>query len=148
MQSPQITVLYHANCSDGFGAAYAAWKKFGDAATYHAAHYGEEPPDVAGKVVFILDFSYSRDTLKAMIEAASSLTVLDHHKTAQADLEGLPGVYFDMTKSGAVMAWEFFHPDKQVPEFLRYIQDRDLWNWKLPPQQRILSSVLNRSQGV
>ena len=28
-----IVVIYHADCRDGFGAAYAAWKKFGDRAT-------------------------------------------------------------------------------------------------------------------
>jgi hypothetical protein len=37
MQETPLTdtvVIYHADCRDGFGAAYAAWKKFGDNASY------------------------------------------------------------------------------------------------------------------
>ena len=29
-----IVVIYHGRCRDGFAAAYAAWKKFGDKASY------------------------------------------------------------------------------------------------------------------
>lgn len=28
---------------------------------------------------------------------------------------------------GAVLAWEFFNPQSQLPKFLSYIEDRDLW---------------------
>ena len=50
-------IIYHANCSDGFGAAYAAWKCLGNKAIYHAAKHGSSPPNVAGKNVAILDFT-------------------------------------------------------------------------------------------
>ena len=33
-------VIYHANCNDGFGAAYSAWKLLGNRAEYHAASHG------------------------------------------------------------------------------------------------------------
>lgn len=35
-------VLYHANCADGFGAAFAAWLKLGDEAEYVACSYGKQ----------------------------------------------------------------------------------------------------------
>ncbi len=35
-------VIYHANCADGFGAAFAAWLKFGDEAEYVPFKYGED----------------------------------------------------------------------------------------------------------
>lgn len=120
-------ILYHANCDDGFGAAYAAWLKFGDESTYIPVQYGqpmpELPPDHA---VYILDFSYPRDVLLA-VDEWREIKVLDHHKTAQEDLKGLAFATFDMEKSGAVLAWEYFHPGRPVPTLLRYVQDRDLW---------------------
>ena len=53
-------ILYHKGCSDGFGAAWSAWKKFGSKAQYIAVKYDEEPPkNLSGKTVYILDFCYS-----------------------------------------------------------------------------------------
>ena len=37
-----------------------------------------------------------------------------------------------MSKSGATLSWEFFHPGKEAPKFIQYITDRDLWKWELP----------------
>ena len=51
-------VIYHANCNDGFGAAYGAWKLLGNRAEYFACKHGDAPPDVKGKRVVILDFSF------------------------------------------------------------------------------------------
>ena len=68
------TVIYHASCTDGFGAAYAAWKCLGNKAQYYACAHGTEPPDVTGKVVAILDFSFNNSTTKKMIEDAQSQT--------------------------------------------------------------------------
>jgi oligoribonuclease NrnB/cAMP/cGMP phosphodiesterase (DHH superfamily) len=125
-------VIYHANCSDGFGAAYAAWKCLGKKSQYHPAKHGSSPPDVTGKNVAILDFSYDNITTKAMIEEANSLIVIDHHKSAMVELHDISNTRFDMTKSGAILAWEFFHPGKEAPKFIQYIEDRDLWKWELP----------------
>jgi len=77
----------------------------------------------------LVDFSYPRTTLLEMHAVADSLVVLDHHKTAQADLEGLDFAHFDMDRSGAVIAWEYFHPDIPVPYAIKLIQDRDLWRF-------------------
>ena len=46
MMDPQSVnvVIYHANCNDGFGAAYSAWKLLGNRAEYHAASHGAPPP--------------------------------------------------------------------------------------------------------
>lgn len=130
--SKDILVLYHANCLDGFGAAYAAWRKFGDIAEYIPVNYGQEPPDVTDKIVFIVDFSYSRDTLFSMKEKCKDVVVLDHHKTAQTDLDGVPFALFDMEKSGCQLAWEYFHPGFNMPTALFYIKDRDLWQLTSP----------------
>tara|TARA_Y100000310_G_scaffold63424_1_gene58828 strand:- start:893 stop:1816 length:924 start_codon:yes stop_codon:yes gene_type:complete len=124
-------IIYHADCSDGFGAAYAAWKLLGNRAEYYACKHGSPPPDVSGKVVAILDFSFDNTTTKKMIEDSEGLIVIDHHKSAIVELHDISNTHFDMTKSGAMLSWEFFHPGKEPPKFIRYIQDRDLWKWEL-----------------
>mgnify|MGYP003627262561 CR=1 FL=1 len=125
-------VIYHANCSDGFGAAWAAWKLLGNKAEYYAATHGEPPPDVVGKHVAILDFSYSNDVVKQMIKKSNSLIIIDHHKSALIELHDITDTIFDMNQSGAMLSWKYFHPGKEAPKFVRYIEDRDLWKWDLP----------------
>lgn len=143
-------VLYHANCTDGMGAYYAAWRKFGDKAQYFPVSYKEEPPVMVAPTgeeenVYIVDFSYSAAVLRDMAEVYDKIVILDHHKTAQEDLKDLkiPNVeiVFDMNRSGAVIAWDYFHPDKPAPELLKYVQDRDLWKFELPYSREITAAL-------
>ena len=125
-------VLYHANCNDGFGAAYSAWKLLGNRAEYIPCSHGAPPPDITGKKVVCLDFAYNNATTKKLIEEADAFLIIDHHKSAMVELHDIANTKFDMSKSGAMLAWEFFHPGKEPPKFIQYIQDRDLWKWELP----------------
>ena len=125
-------VIYHSNCSDGTGAAWAAWKLLGDRAEYVAASHGESPPDVRGRRVAILDFSYSNSVIKQMVKDADALVVIDHHKSAMVELHDVNCTIFDMKRSGAMMSWNFFHPGKEPPQLIKLIEDRDLWKWELP----------------
>ena len=140
-------VIYHGpGCMDGAGAALAAWKKLGDEAEYRPAQYGDPPPtdeEVRGREVFILDFSYPRAELLRLCRAATSLLVIDHHKTAQEDCENLRFCIFDMKLSGAVLAWLHFH-DELAPLLLQYIQDRDLWKWELPRSREVSAALAAR----
>lgn len=139
--------IYHANCTDGFAAAWAVRKHFGDGnVDFHAGRYGEPPPDVTGRRVIIVDFSYKRDVLLTMMEQAHGLIILDHHKSAQEDLHGLGlGAFsrFDMNKSGAMLAWEYFHPGDTPPLLFDYIQDRDLWQFKLPSTREVTAALFS-----
>ena len=125
-------VIYHAACTDGFGAAYSAWKCLGNKAIYCSAKHGTPPPDVTGRNVAILDFSYDNKTTKKMISDAENLIIIDHHKSAVVELHDIPNAHFDMAHSGARLAWDYFHPGKDAPRFINYIEDRDLWKWELP----------------
>lgn len=146
-----VTIFYHADCIDGFGAAYAAWCRFGGTASYRALHHGEpwEIADVAGHDVFILDFSFNPEALEAMASTARSVTQIDHHASARqawseklaAGVDGLAAyrhptlpltVTFDLEKSGARLAWEHFHPRQPVPLALRHVEDQDMWRFALP----------------
>lgn len=135
-------VIFHANCPDGFTAAWAAWRKLGDDAEYRPANYGEPPvadEDVRGRDVLLLDFSYPRDVLDRYASIAQSVRVLDHHRTAQQDLEGCDSrisVHFDMARSGAGIAWDYFHTQHR-PAIVNYVEDRDLWRWQLPDSREV-----------
>ncbi len=137
---PPSVVLYHAECADGFGAAWALWRQFPAAKFIAVKHGNPPPPGLQDQRVIIVDFSYARETLEAMAERAKALLVLDHHITAEQALAGLPYAYFDMKKSGAVLAWEWAH-DRPVPWLLQYIQDKDLWSWALPHSREINAAV-------
>lgn len=169
MWKPDI-VLYHGGCNDGFGAAWACWKKWGgrlktsgayeyriedeSAPVYHGMAYGGALPSITGKNVLMVDWSMKRDAMIEAAKSAKSIVVLDHHKTAQTELEpftvrGMDNLHtwlgngnlkdeynvaavFDMDKSGARLAWEFCFPGEEVPMMLQYIEDRDLW--RQPPK--------------
>jgi hypothetical protein len=138
-------IIYHGNCYDGFGAAWAAWKKFGIEAEYLPMSYGQSFPDDGwGRDCYVLDFSFpsrnigARQLDQSYVLNVTDFKVIDHHKTAEADLKDYPGCcIFDMNKSGAVLAWEFFHPDKEIPRLLEYVQDRDLWRFELPESRAV-----------
>lgn len=145
-------VIYHGKCPDGFGAALAAYLVLGDDAEYLAAEYRHAPPaSVAGRCVFILDFSYAPEVLERMANEAEKLVLLDHHQSAKEKVDGYqmrctgckPLFRFDLTKSGARLAWEYFHPGTQVPELIDYIQDRDLWKWQKKNSKPFLAALDN-----
>lgn len=143
-------VIYHGNCVDGFGAAYAARVAMPDA-EFHAGIYGQPPPDVTDKYVFMLDFSYKKPVILEMAKLAKSIIVIDHHLSAQRDLDftreeqdrnGIR-VHFDMNQSGAVLAWKYFNPDKTMPHLFSYIQDRDLWRNELPNTHEVSAALFS-----
>lgn len=123
-------ILFHADCSDGFGAAFAAWKLLGSRAEYIPAFHGIPPPDVKGRNVAVLDFAYDRKTTKQLMKDASTFIMRDHHKSAMIDLEGIAKPdWFALDHSGCILSWEFFHPGVEPPRFLKFIENRDT-GWK------------------
>lgn len=140
MTEKQRLVIYHGNCVDGFCAAWVLCREFGGEADYFAAHHGQEPPPVAGKHVYLVDFSYPRETLLRIASEANSVLVLDHHLTAQKDLSGLEApnleIIFDMERSGAGLARDRFEPELES-WLVDYVQDRDLWRFALPDSEAV-----------
>lgn len=143
--NPKPLCIYHHDCADGFAAAWVVRKYFGDGnVDFHPGIYGKPPPDVTGRDVILVDFSYKRPTMLALIEQARSVLILDHHATAQDDLKDLPEpavTVFDMNRSGAMIAWEHFFRDQQAPLLLTYIEDRDLWRFSYPSTRDVTSAL-------
>lgn len=143
---PDIICIYHGNCADGFGAAWALHTALEHNVEYVEGHYGQEPPDVTGKVVYMVDFSYKRDVLLEMAKQARNITIIDHHDTAEKELVDLPDnvtCVFDQSKSGAVLTWEYFHSSWTVPYLLLLVQDRDLWKWELPETAEVSAALFS-----
>ncbi|KKU93940.1 MAG: Phosphoesterase, DHHA1 [Candidatus Jorgensenbacteria bacterium GW2011_GWA1_48_13] len=137
-----IVVLYHANCPDGFGAAYAAWKKFGNRADYIAVKPVKLPPKhLRNKEIYVLDSSLSADDLKRLLQLKNKVTIIDHHISSKKDVEKAPNYVFDIEHSGAVLTWKYFHHKKRTPKLLQYVENGDLWKFHLPNSQLLLAYV-------
>lgn len=172
-------VIYHANCADGFSAAWVFWKVqdiIEQSFDFFPGVYNNPPPDVSDRDVFLVDFSYKRKVIKDMIElgGARSITVIDHHVSAMQDLRDLDSYFeeeakiaqmelngtsleewenpltliFDMNRSGATMAWDYWKnyfekAGMQRPLLLGHIEDRDLWRFKLPMTREIQAAVFS-----
>lgn len=166
MYEPNIC-LYHADCTDGFGAAWAIWKRW-PTCTFIPAAYGAplDLDDIEGKNILFVDFSAPADVLRALVRdgKAKSVFVIDHHKSARRELldaglslyvigegenrdlieyalRGSPLVWFDMEKSGARMAWEFAQPDVEVPALILRVEDRDLWRFRYPDTKEVIAAL-------
>jgi len=125
-------VIYHADCPDGVAAAWVCRQRWPECDLVDGKYH--EPPDLTrceDRDVLMVDFSFKRPVLDQVVEVARSVTILDHHASAQTELEGFAGAFFDMDRSGCVMAWNVLVPGETIPLALRYIQDRDLWRFLL-----------------
>jgi oligoribonuclease NrnB/cAMP/cGMP phosphodiesterase (DHH superfamily) len=156
--------IFHAFCADGFGAAWVVRDALLGEVDFHPASYGQEPPDVTGRDVIMVDFSFKRPVLDAMAAKANSILILDHHKTAAEDLAGLPpavewatwqsltatyglkcmtAALFDMGRSGAGIAWDYFNPDKLRPPLIYRLEDRDLWRFEFDDTRAVQACVFS-----
>lgn len=143
--------IYHANCADGFGAAWVVRRHFAGMVDFHPGVYQDTPPDVSGLHVVMVDFSYKRDTVEAMRTGAKSIKIIDHHKTAIDDLSGRLAeedgcpieLIFDLNRSGAGLTWDTYFTDEPRPQLINHIEDRDLWRFKLPYTREIQAAVFS-----
>jgi oligoribonuclease NrnB/cAMP/cGMP phosphodiesterase (DHH superfamily) len=141
-------VIFHSPCMDGFTAAWAIWLKHPDWEFVPGVH-GIAPPDVEGRTVYMVDFSYKRPVLKELLAKAAFITIIDHHASAEKDLDGLMNEFenvrtvFDMAHSGAALTWEVFHAGKPAPYFVRVVEDRDLWLFNLPDTRSLCNVIFS-----
>lgn len=143
MERPLI--VYHAHCPDGFGGAYAAWKKFGDDADYLPLSHGKSlPVEVAGRDVYFIDFSLPEEVMQRILSEAKSFTVLDHHEGVKEVVEAIPNHVYDANRSGASIAWAYFHPETPLPLLLAHVEDDDLFRYRLPDTRAVITYISAR----
>lgn len=132
-------VFYHANCPDGFGAAWSYWRahrhlqKTNPHFRHHTlemhpiGHHQHDLPSVEGKNVVMVDVVLDNSVaMNRLVSEAKTFRLLDHHQSAYAQYHGESWAHFDLSKSGAVLAWEDSHPNQELPLLLKCIQERDL----------------------
>ena len=119
-------VLYHAGCWDGFTAAWVldqALRAEDPPAppVLRPVHYGDPVPDLAGRRVFVVDVAWAPAELIPAAREALSVTLLDHHRTAEeqwagVDLRGADCrnlvVQIDRDRAGARLAWDLVRPGR------------------------------------
>lgn len=173
-QPAKIMCFYHGNCADGFGAAWAMRHNMPKAdIEFIPCIYGKTvAPDVTGRIVYVLDFSFDRETTLRMITQSETFLLLDHHKSAMEMLDGVDNqvargsargieahgsrpntstfrisdggrILFDMNRSGAGIAWDYFSKGKKPPKLIAHIEDRDLWKFLLPHTKEISAALFS-----
>lgn len=150
-KDPNPLVIYHGRgCPDGFAAALAAWLFYDGRAEFLGLDHDDiksvaDLPALDGRVVYILDFAFSPEIMGEIDTRAAKLVMLDHHKSAAEKLTGFSCrcgvVHFDMNKSGARLAWEFFQPQRALPDLVRFIEDRDIWKWEFAESAGFLAAL-------
>lgn len=145
-------VLYHGNCFDGIAAAWVTQRKFPDAtcipAIYGASHrqafydaIGQENLSlerIKDTRIIMVDYSSSREDMEKLYQLTDgNFQCIDHHKTAQLACEGLDFCIFDMEESGASLAWKTYFPDEPMPRLIKYVKDRDLWQFRLAQSHQV-----------
>ena len=136
-------VIYHGDCADGSCAAALAQLRFPQIEMVAARHGDPEIPfeRFRNRRILMVDFTYKREVMRQIGDLAESVQVLDHHASAVKELKDFSHprmqIELDMTRSGAMMAWEFLGGSETPPWFVPYVQDRDLWRWALPESRAI-----------
>ena len=170
-RTDKILILYHANCIDGFTAAWACRKGLimrgaAEESIYAvAATYGNlESILIAAEAythVYIVDLSLKPSIIKALPH--KHVVVLDHHKTAlemysntdEGDFDISTYTYnsdrvkiiIDMNECGASLVWRYFFVGREIPELIRYVKDHDLWTHLDEDTKYINKYLMTKSKG-
>jgi hypothetical protein len=118
-----MKVFYHANCNDGYMAAYIWWLRTGESAE-PVSYSDPDPYESTDDLRTFLDFCPK--------EPRPSDTIFDHHPIAK----GLP--HFDPDECGCSIVAKWFEAEYW---FVPYVRDRDLWLKKLPLTDTIAKGI-------
>ena len=151
-QRAPFVVLYHGGCPDGITSAWVFHRIDGNSNDRFipCQHSDTELPEgLENEIVYVVDFSFSRELVKKLCSIAKQVVILDHHASAQRELDGLEkeienfGYIFDMNRSGAQIAWDYINPEVLYPWFVSVTAARDLWKWNIYHGSKAYSKALN-----
>lgn len=150
----QIVCLYHHDCPDGLGSAWALTKRFPDAECIAVKYNQPVPQRLLGKIVYIVDFCYPLDELVALSAIAQEVHVFDHHKGMEDTVDQYNAfvhamgwdetrfrAVFDQKRSGAKLTWELLLPEYPTPQIIEHISDRDLWKFELDETEAVMAGL-------
>jgi oligoribonuclease NrnB/cAMP/cGMP phosphodiesterase (DHH superfamily) len=144
---PRPLCIYHKNCLDGKAAAAVVLRHWPDAELL-PMQYGEAAPTVEGRAVAVVDFSLPLEAMRALRAQAASLTWIDHHASSVELVRRLGWGHIDTDTCGAVLTWRTLFPNLPAPAILAYIEDKDLWRWRLPDSRAVAAGLALRFGGT
>src|SRR3990167_6881558 len=148
-----IVILYHKDCFDGFGGAWAAYKKFGKKADYFGIEHQAQPlKELKNKEIYFVDFCYQKkEIMEKLLKENKKVVVIDHHISQKETIKISSEYVYSLEHSGSVLAWKYFHPpltrkfgvhpQKPIPKLLRHIEDIDLWKVKLTGTKELMMAL-------
>lgn len=172
-QTQVDAVIFHKGCPDGIGSAWAVRRYFSALKGFRSAveklvFYGAKHESKGsekdlrnirsmckGRNVLIADFAYPPNVILEIKKVCNTFVLLDHHKSNEQLLINEPNCFFDMDHSGAYLTWAFMITGKplvmptdiEAPKIIQYIQDRDIWAFKLPHSREINIALGLHSKG-
>jgi len=148
LRKEKSIIVYYHDDGDGFGAAWSAWKKFGNKAEYVEINLDKKDiiPEDKNQEIYFLDFCPTERVIKALLLANKKVVIIDHHVSSKSLIESSPENVYGDKNSGAVLSWKYFHSGKKVPKLLEYIEDVDIWKWKIKNTKEILNALFLREK--
>lgn len=144
-KSNPAIVFYHLKDLDGLGSGWTAWRKLKNLKNkaeyigidYHCDRYTH----YKNKTLYFLDLCPQEKTLAFLRQNHNYLILVDHHLSSQKKLKFFDEYKFDCRRSAAVLSWQYFFPRKKIPQLLSFIEDIDLWKFKLPLSRDINNTL-------
>lgn len=137
--------FYHKCCPDGVGAALPFYLNGAQCIPVPPAFRATDEEHYANKRIVFVDVTPKRELFETILDKASHVCVIDHHKTAIdmitdmsefiAQKEAI--IHYDVARSAAQISWALCFPDTPEPFYISVIADRDLWKWEYPKSREI-----------
>lgn len=147
-------VAYHANCTDGLTAAAVVLNFMGHlhSGQFVPIQYGQPLPEAiakGGENIIFVDFCPELEQIPEIQKAWKDWFVIDHHKSRDWIAQAHPdnAVFVD-GKCGAALTWEWFAPGRGLPAMIAFVQDRDLWQWRLPLSREVSAGLAEEERDV
>lgn len=162
-------VVYHSPCADGFAGAYTFWKylksniqpdnlEIKDRVTFIPFNHSMSELDIREKIlpqisnrnVVFVDVCPGPEVFLDLLIQPNLCVVLDHHESALKTTEKFANdfvfkhCHIDQTRSGCILAHEYCYPDEDPPLFLKCIEDRDIWAWKMDEISRPFTEAFHK----
>ena len=110
-------------------------------------NYGDNLPDLKGRPVYIVDFSFPAKVMGDIKSQAKEVLWFDHHATSVEIQKELGWGLVDLSECGSTLTWRELFPGEDPPPILGYIKDKDLWQWKLEGSRAVSEALADLFRG-
>ncbi len=143
-------ICIHHNDNDGFCSAAIVSKyyknkkiRFIEMAIYDTLDFSLIHED---ELVIIVDYSFNNKNFIKLLSITKNIIWIDHHKSAINDIDKeivdqLKGIQ-QIGKSAALLCWEYFFKNVEVPLSIKLINDYDIWAFKYKETRNFHTGLL------